>query len=94
VVGLPERRFCILILIRIDSIEPVISVRARARWRRLAVACATPWHLPHHGAPGHGRFDAIMVTAGAWDISPSWIAQLDDSGTFVVQLWMNDCLRR
>jgi protein-L-isoaspartate(D-aspartate) O-methyltransferase len=46
-----------------------------------------------HGAPGHGPFDAIIVTAGAWDIPPSWIAQLDDSGTLVVPLRMNGVTR-
>ena len=46
-----------------------------------------------HGAPGHGLFDAIIVTAGAWDIPPSWLAQLADSGTLVVPLRMNGVTR-
>jgi protein-L-isoaspartate(D-aspartate) O-methyltransferase len=45
------------------------------------------------GAPGHGPFDAIIVTAGAWDIPPSWIAQLTDDGTLVVPLRMNGVTR-
>jgi protein-L-isoaspartate(D-aspartate) O-methyltransferase len=28
------------------------------------------------GAPGHGEFDAIIVTCGAWDIPPAWTGQL------------------
>jgi protein-L-isoaspartate(D-aspartate) O-methyltransferase len=46
-----------------------------------------------HGAPGHGLFDAIIVTAGAWDVPPPWLAQLADSGTLVVPLRMNGVTR-
>jgi protein-L-isoaspartate(D-aspartate) O-methyltransferase len=47
-----------------------------------------------HGAPGHGPFDAIIATAGAWDIPPSWLAQLaPESGTLVVPLRMNGVTR-
>jgi protein-L-isoaspartate(D-aspartate) O-methyltransferase len=46
-----------------------------------------------HGAPGHGQFDAIIATAGAWDIPPSWTAQLTDNGTLVVPLRMNGVTR-
>ena len=46
-----------------------------------------------HGAPGQGPFDAIIATAGAWDIPPSWTAQLADGGTLVVPLRMNGVTR-
>lgn len=46
-----------------------------------------------HGVPGHGLFDAIIVTAGAWDVPPSWLAQLADGGTLVVPLRMNGVTR-
>jgi protein-L-isoaspartate(D-aspartate) O-methyltransferase len=46
-----------------------------------------------HGAPGHGPFDAIIATAGAWDIPPSWTADLTDGGTLVVPLRMNGVTR-
>jgi protein-L-isoaspartate(D-aspartate) O-methyltransferase len=42
-----------------------------------------------HPVTGHGPFDAILVTAGAWDIAPAWIHQLDSHGTLVVPLRMN-----
>ena len=45
------------------------------------------------GAPGHAPFDAIIATVGAWDIPPSWIAQLADDGTLVVPLRMNGVTR-
>jgi protein-L-isoaspartate(D-aspartate) O-methyltransferase len=42
------------------------------------------------GAPGHGEFDAIIVTCGAWDIPPAWTGQLvPGTGTLVVPLRMN-----
>jgi protein-L-isoaspartate O-methyltransferase len=46
-----------------------------------------------HGAPGHGPFDAIIATAGAWDIPPAWTAQLKDTGTIVAPLRMNGVTR-
>ena len=46
-----------------------------------------------HPLSEHGPFDAIIVTAGAWDISPAWIRQLDDHGTLVVPLRMNGVTR-
>jgi protein-L-isoaspartate(D-aspartate) O-methyltransferase len=45
------------------------------------------------GAPGHGPFDAIIATAGVWDISPTWTAQLADNGVLVVPLRMNGVTR-
>jgi protein-L-isoaspartate(D-aspartate) O-methyltransferase len=45
------------------------------------------------GALGYDPFDAIIATAGAWDIPPSWTAQLTDDGTLVVPLRMNGVTR-
>jgi protein-L-isoaspartate(D-aspartate) O-methyltransferase len=45
------------------------------------------------GAPGQGPFDAIIATVGAWDIPPSWTAQLADGGTLVIPLRMNGATR-
>lgn len=39
-----------------------------------------------NGAPGGGLFDRIIVTAGAWDIPPSWHEQLATGGRLVVPL--------
>jgi protein-L-isoaspartate(D-aspartate) O-methyltransferase len=38
------------------------------------------------GDPAGGPFDRIIVTAGAWDISPAWRAQLADGGRLVLPL--------
>jgi protein-L-isoaspartate(D-aspartate) O-methyltransferase len=46
------------------------------------------------GVPGHGLFDAVLITAGAWDIAPAWISQLaGESAMLVVPLRMNGCTR-
>ena len=46
-----------------------------------------------YGAPGHGPFDAVIVTVGAPDIAPSWISQATADATIVVPLRMNGCTR-
>jgi protein-L-isoaspartate(D-aspartate) O-methyltransferase len=45
------------------------------------------------GLPGQGPFDAIIVTVGAWDIAPAWIAQLTAAGVLVLPLIMNGVTR-
>ncbi len=46
-----------------------------------------------HGVPGDDRFDAIIVTVGAWDIPPVWLAHLADTGVLVLPLIMNGVTR-
>ncbi|MBC2864456.1 methyltransferase, FxLD system [Streptomyces mexicanus] len=43
--------------------------------------------------PGLGEVDVVMVTAGAWDIAPAWIAQLKQGGRLVVPLRMRGLTR-
>ncbi len=38
------------------------------------------------GAPDHAPFDRIIVTAGAWDLAPDWLAQLGLGGRIVLPL--------
>jgi protein-L-isoaspartate(D-aspartate) O-methyltransferase len=38
------------------------------------------------GDPGGGPFDRVIVTAGAWDIAPAWLDQLDRAGRLVLPL--------
>lgn len=38
-------------------------------------------------------FDAILVTVGAWDLAPAWLAHLAEGGTIVVPLRMNGVTR-
>lgn len=46
-----------------------------------------------NGVPEHAPFDAIVATAGAWDIPPAWREQLADGGTLVLPLRMNTITR-
>ncbi|WP_328442792.1 methyltransferase, FxLD system [Amycolatopsis sp. NBC_00438] len=44
--------------------------------------------------PGlHEPFDAILVTVGAWDLAPAWLAHLTEGGMIVVPLRMNGVTR-
>lgn len=45
------------------------------------------------GLPEHAPFDAIIVTAGAWDIPRAWVEQLIESGRLVVPLRMRNLSR-
>lgn len=38
------------------------------------------------GAPEYAPFDRVIVTAGAWDIAPAWLAQLAPEGRLVLPL--------
>jgi protein-L-isoaspartate(D-aspartate) O-methyltransferase len=39
-----------------------------------------------YGAPAEAPFDRIIVTAGAWDIAPAWLNQLESGGRLVLPL--------
>lgn len=39
-----------------------------------------------YGDPDHAPYDRIIVTAGAWDISPAWLNQLAPGGRLVLPL--------
>lgn len=43
--------------------------------------------------PDLGEVDVVMVTAGAWDISPAWTSQLKPGGRLVVPLRMRGLTR-
>jgi len=38
------------------------------------------------GVPGHATYDAVLVTAGCWDVPPAWIGQLAAHGRLVAAL--------
>ncbi|GAA2268949.1 hypothetical protein GCM10010415_38560 [Streptomyces atrovirens] len=76
------------------DIDPGVTERARrlldehgyARVRVVTADAAEP-------IPDLGEVDVVMVTAGAWDISPAWTAQLKDGGRLVVPLRMRGLTR-
>ncbi|OON80995.1 methyltransferase, FxLD system [Streptomyces tsukubensis] len=76
------------------DIDPVVTDRARrllnqqgyGRVHVVTADAAEP-------IPGLGEVDVVMVTAGAWDISPAWTAQLKQGGRLVVPLRMRGLTR-
>jgi protein-L-isoaspartate(D-aspartate) O-methyltransferase len=69
------------------DIDPELVSRARASLAEAGfgdvdVICADGGF----GAPEHAPFDRIIVTAGAWDIAPAWLAQLGPEGRLVLPL--------
>jgi protein-L-isoaspartate(D-aspartate) O-methyltransferase len=69
------------------DIDPDITGRARAH---LSAAGYNAVHVvladAEGGVPEGAPYDRIIVTAGAWDIPPAWIAQLSERGRLVVPL--------
>jgi protein-L-isoaspartate(D-aspartate) O-methyltransferase len=78
------------------DIDPEVTDRARALLEatgyggRVAVVRADAEDgVPELDEP----VDAIIVTAGAWDMSPAWLEQLSGDGRIVVPLRMNGITR-
>jgi protein-L-isoaspartate(D-aspartate) O-methyltransferase len=78
------------------DIDPEVTHRARALLdaggygsRVTVVQADAEDKVPGLGDP----VDAILVTAGAWDLTPAWLAQLSEHGTLVVPLRMNGIIR-
>jgi protein-L-isoaspartate(D-aspartate) O-methyltransferase len=69
------------------DIDPEVTDRAAsclaaAGYNDVTVVCADAEQPIEPG----GRYDLIIVTAGAWDIPPAWRDQLTDGGVLVVPL--------
>ncbi len=76
---------------RVLSLELESDLAAAAR-RNLATVGVTRVEVRHAdgatGAPDAAPFDRIIVTAGVWDLLPSWQAQLAPSGRIVLPMTM------
>ncbi len=73
-------------VITIDIDEEIVS-RARASlaaagYGGVRVSCGDGGL----GVPEHAPYDRIIVTAGAWDLAPGWLAQLAPGGRIVLPL--------
>jgi protein-L-isoaspartate(D-aspartate) O-methyltransferase len=69
------------------DIDAELVTRARANltaagYARVTVICGDGGF----GAPEHAPFERIIVTAGAWDLAPDWLAQLGPGGLIVLPL--------
>jgi protein-L-isoaspartate(D-aspartate) O-methyltransferase len=76
------------------DIDPDITSRARAcldaaGYHDVDVVLADA----DGGVPAGAPYDRIIVTAGAWDIPPAWIAQLAPQGRLVLPLRMRGLTR-
>jgi protein-L-isoaspartate(D-aspartate) O-methyltransferase len=78
------------------DIDPEVTQRAAALLAAAGYAGRVTVVLGdgERGVPGYAPYDAILVTAGAWDIPPAWLTQLASTdGTLVVPLRMNGVTR-
>jgi protein-L-isoaspartate(D-aspartate) O-methyltransferase len=71
------------------DIDPDVTERARrclaeSGYHRVRVVLADA----EAGVEDHAPYDRIIVTAGAWDIPPAWVTQLNAAGRLVVPLRM------
>lgn len=80
------------LIVTID-IDPGLVARARAKLAAAgAVAGGTAADViaicgdGGFGAPDYAPYDKIIVTAGAWDVAPQWLAQLGPGGCIVLPL--------
>jgi len=76
------------------DIDPEVTDQARAclamaGYPQVNVALADG----EDGHVGHGPYDRILVTVGAWDIPPAWRDQLNVDATITVPLWMRGLTR-
>ncbi len=78
------------------DIDPEVTDRARALLEATGYADrVTVIHADaEDGVPElDDQIDAILVTVGAWDLAPAWLAQLAEDGRIVVPLRMNGITR-
>jgi protein-L-isoaspartate(D-aspartate) O-methyltransferase len=72
-----------------DVTARAIQLLAEAGYPQVRVVLADA----EQGVADAATFDRIIVTAGAWDIAPSWITQLVPGGRLVVPLRMRGLTR-
>lgn len=81
---------------RVTSVDIDPDVVRRAR-RRLAAAGTERVRVvlgdAESGVPEDAPYDRIIVTVGAWDVPPAWLAQLTAGGRLVVPLRLRGLTR-
>ncbi|MGH3869243.1 MAG: methyltransferase, FxLD system [Pseudonocardiaceae bacterium] len=65
-----------------DITDRASHLLADAGYSRVTVVLADA----EGGVPEYAPYDRILVTAGAWDVPPAWVAQLAEGGRLVVPL--------
>jgi protein-L-isoaspartate(D-aspartate) O-methyltransferase len=77
-----ERGSVVTVDIDADLVARARANLAVAGYAQVVVICGDGGF----GAPDHAPFDRIMVTVGAWDLAPDWLAQLGPGGRIVLPL--------
>ncbi|WP_103343788.1 methyltransferase, FxLD system [Amycolatopsis sp. CA-126428] len=78
------------------DIDPDVTDRARELLEQTGYGNRVDVVLADAEKPLPGLYepvDAILVTVGAWDLAPAWLAGLAEGGTIVVPLRMNGVTR-
>jgi protein-L-isoaspartate(D-aspartate) O-methyltransferase len=65
-----------------DLVQGAREHLARAGFTNVEAVCADGAFGYEEGAP----YDRIILTVGAWDVSPAWLGQLRDGGRLVIPL--------
>ncbi len=65
-----------------DLVEQARANLAAAGCEGVSVVCADGWAGDRPLAP----YDRVILTVGAWDISPAWVEQLCEGGTLLLPL--------
>jgi protein-L-isoaspartate(D-aspartate) O-methyltransferase len=77
-----ERGSVVTVDIDADLVARARDSLAAAGYPEVAVYCGDG----ALGVPDHAPYDRIIVTVGAWDLSPDWLAQLRPGGRIVLPL--------
>jgi protein-L-isoaspartate(D-aspartate) O-methyltransferase len=77
---------------RVVSVDLDEQVAAEARAHLEAAGVEGVTVVPGDGwfgAAADAPFDRVMLTVGAWEVSPHWFAQLRPGGVLVMPLWLS-----
>ncbi len=65
-----------------DLVEQAHANLKAAGYGEVSVVCADGWE----GYRPHAPYDRVILTVGAWDISPAWVEQLREGGILLLPL--------
>jgi protein-L-isoaspartate(D-aspartate) O-methyltransferase len=65
-----------------DLVEQARANLTAAGFGEVSVVCADGWE----GYRPHAPYDRVILTVGAWDISPAWVEQLREGGILLLPL--------
>jgi protein-L-isoaspartate(D-aspartate) O-methyltransferase len=77
-----ERGSVVTVDIDADMVARAQANLAAAGYLNVIVACGDGGF----GAPDYAPYDRVIVTAGAWDLAPEWLAELGPGGRIVLPL--------